>query len=313
MPDYGHELVFGTFLSPHYDRPDEVIGLAKVTEQAGLDLVTFEDHPYELALLESWTLLTLAATETQRVKVCANIVELPLRMPSVLARSTASLDLLSGGRLELGLGADAYWDAIEAIRDFRKSAAQAAAAMSESIEIIRAVWHDGGHGHVFFDGAKYRVDEIEPGPEPAHEMHIWVGARERRMLRVTAEKADGWLASLFRRSEANLVGGNAVIDQAAAAAGRDPREIRRLVNIRGAFSPSRHGFLNGTPADWVEDLLPFAIKHGFATFGLATDDPEQIETYAQEVVPALREAVGRERENAISCQGCSLPRELRNS
>jgi hypothetical protein len=173
------------------------------------------------------------------------------------------------------------------------------------------------HGSVSFNGAHYRVGGIEPGPEPAYKIQIWLGAQKPRMLRLIARKADGWLISLFRKTEADLAEGNAIIDRAAAAGGRDPREIRRLVNIRGSFSPGGHGFLQGTPADWIQDLLPFAIKHGFGTFILASDDPGQIETYAQEVVPTCGKLSARSaekpaaaRNNATTARGrlASAPR-----
>ena len=86
-----------------------------LSEQAGLDLVTFQDHPYQPAFLDTWTLLSYVAARTSRVRLAPNVTNLPLRPPAVLARCVASLDLLSGGRVELGLGAGAFWDAIEAM------------------------------------------------------------------------------------------------------------------------------------------------------------------------------------------------------
>ena len=66
MADYGHELVFGTFLTPAADNPERVIALAQLTEQVGLDLVTLQDHPYQPRLLDAWTLLSVIAAHTQR-------------------------------------------------------------------------------------------------------------------------------------------------------------------------------------------------------------------------------------------------------
>src|SRR5258707_5327129 len=109
--DYGHELVFGTFLTPAVDNPDRVIALAQLTEQVGLDLVSFQDHPYQPRLMDAWTLLSVVAAQTQRVKVTTNVANLPLRHPVVLARSVATLDLITGGRVELGLCAGGFPDA----------------------------------------------------------------------------------------------------------------------------------------------------------------------------------------------------------
>ncbi|HEY1672584.1 MAG TPA: LLM class flavin-dependent oxidoreductase, partial [Streptosporangiaceae bacterium] len=104
MTDYGHPLLFGSFITPVAADPERTVGLAVLSEQAGLDLVTFQDHPYQPAFLDTWTLLSYVAARTSRVRLAANVTNLPLRPPAVLARSVASLDLLSGGRAELGLG-----------------------------------------------------------------------------------------------------------------------------------------------------------------------------------------------------------------
>jgi len=114
VPDYGHDLLFGSFITPSAQQPHAVVGLAQASEEAGLDLVTFQDHPYQPGFLDTWTLLSYVAAATTTVQLAPNVLNVPLRPPAVLARSAASLDLLSGGRFELGLGAGAFWDAIVA-------------------------------------------------------------------------------------------------------------------------------------------------------------------------------------------------------
>jgi alkanesulfonate monooxygenase SsuD/methylene tetrahydromethanopterin reductase-like flavin-dependent oxidoreductase (luciferase family) len=115
VSDYGHELAFGVFVTPASRPPQRVVQLAQLAEAAGLDLVTFQDHPYQPAFLDTWTLMSYVAAQTKSIRLAGNVLNLPLRSPTVLARSVASLDLLSGGRVELGLGAGAFWDAIEAM------------------------------------------------------------------------------------------------------------------------------------------------------------------------------------------------------
>ncbi len=114
MTDYGHDLLFGSFITPVAEQPDLVVELAQLSEQAALDVVTVQDHPYLAHFLDAWTLLAYLAAATTRIRLAPNVINLPLRQPAVLARSAASLDLLSGGRVELGLGAGAFWEAIEA-------------------------------------------------------------------------------------------------------------------------------------------------------------------------------------------------------
>jgi alkanesulfonate monooxygenase SsuD/methylene tetrahydromethanopterin reductase-like flavin-dependent oxidoreductase (luciferase family) len=293
MAHYGHELAFGTFITPLNQRPQDVVELAQLTERAGLDLVTFQDHPYQPRFFDTWTLLSGVAAVTERVRVSANVINLPLRPPVVLARAAASLDLLSGGRFDLGLGAGAFWDAIEAVGGPRRTPGQAVDALSEAIDVIRAVWDPAERRGVNVDGEYYRVRGAKRGPEPAHDISIWLGAQKPRMLKLIGTKADGWLPSLSRMQEGEAERSNRIIDEAATAAGRDPREIRRLVNIGGAFESANRGFLQGPPEQWAEELLPFALELGFSTFILASDDPRAIELYGGEVAPALREAVVR--------------------
>ena len=114
MTDYGHELQFGVFLTPVAAQADDLLALARAADAVGLDLVTVQDHPYQARFLDTWTLLSVIAAHTARVRVAPNVANLPLRPPVVLARSVASLDILSGGRAELGIGAGYFWDAIAA-------------------------------------------------------------------------------------------------------------------------------------------------------------------------------------------------------
>jgi alkanesulfonate monooxygenase SsuD/methylene tetrahydromethanopterin reductase-like flavin-dependent oxidoreductase (luciferase family) len=296
MADYGHELQFGTFITPGNQHPDQVVALAQLTEAVGLDLVTFQDHPYQPAFLDTWTLLSWVAAQTQTVHVSANVVNLPLRPPAVLARAAASLDLLSGGRVELGLGAGAFWDAIEAMGGPRRTPGESVNAIGEAIDVIRAIWDPSEQRGVNIDGEHYRVQGAKRGPRPAHEIEIWLGAIKPRMLRLAGAKADGWLPTFPFLKLDDLERGNAIVDEAALAAGRDPRQIRRLVNLGGAgFSATKRGFLNGPPEQWVQELLPFVLEHGFSTFIVMGDDPRAIELYGAEVAPALREAVDVER------------------
>ena len=115
MPDYGHDLRFGSFITPTNSSPQQPVALAQLSEQLGLDLVTFQDHPYQAGFLDTWTLMTWVAAQTERIHIAANVLNVPLRPPAVLARAAASLDLLSDGRFDLALGAGGFWDAIEAM------------------------------------------------------------------------------------------------------------------------------------------------------------------------------------------------------
>src|SRR3954469_9499297 len=274
MPDYGHQLAFGTFLTPRNDRPEDVVKLAQLTELAGLDLVTFQDHPYQSAFLDTMTLLTWVAAQTERVRLAGNVLNLPLRPPAVLARAAASLDLLSDGRFELGLGAGAFWDAVEAMGGPRRTPGESVEALEEAIDVIRQIWDVSTRRGVNVKGEHYTVKGAKRGPEPAHDIPIWLGALKPRMLRLIGRKADGWLPSQFYLQPGDLAKGNAIIDAAAVKAGRDPREIRRLLNINP---------VDGSPDEWVQSLLGLTLEDGISTFILASDDPETIAVFGTDV------------------------------
>jgi len=296
MPDYGHELAFGSFLTPAASDPARVVALARASEDAGLDLVTFQDHPYQPGFLDTWTLLTWVAAATQRVQVAGNVLNLPLRPPAVLAKAVATLDLLSGGRAALGIGAGAFWDAIAAMGAPRLTPGDAVTALGEAIDVIRGLWDADERGVLRAGGAFHAVSGAKRGPAPAHDVPIWVGAYKPRMLALVGRQADGWLPSLGYLDLADARAANARIDDAAHEAGRDPREIRRLLNLgSGRVQPTSAGFLQGPVEQWVDELLPLVLEHGFATFILGGDDERALAALGREVAPALREAVAAER------------------
>lgn len=283
MSDYGHDLLFGSFITPTAQQPQQAVLLAQASEQAGLDLATFQDHPYQPAFLDTWTLLSYAAARTSRIRLSANVINLPLRPPAVLAKAAASLDLLSDGRVDLALGAGAFWDAIEAMGGRRHSPGEAVEALAEGIAVIRAVWDTQARGGVRVEGRHHRVVGAKRGPAPAHDIPIWVGALKPRMLRLVGRLADGWLPSLSYLGGVEAIGrANAVIDEAALAAGREPAAVRRLLNIGPReLDP---GFLS-----------ELALAYGVSGFIVAGDEPRLIERFGREVAPEVRELVEAER------------------
>ncbi|WP_245601655.1 LLM class flavin-dependent oxidoreductase [Hamadaea tsunoensis] len=294
------DLIFGSFVTPSAQQPRTVVRLAQLAEQAGLDLVTFQDHPYQPAFLDTWTLMSYVAAVTERITLSANVLNLPLRQPVVIARSAASLDLLSGGRVELGIGAGGFWDAIEAAGGRRLTPGQSVDALAEAITIIREIWAADQRGGVRVDGRYHRATGAKRGPAPAHDMGIWVGAYKPRMLRLIGAAADGWLPSLpyLSGGPADLAEMNKHIDDAAQTAGRDPANIRRLLNIGGQFTQRATGLLAGPPDSWAEDLAGIALDYGISGFIMMGDDPTTIQRYAEEVAPAVRELVAAEQKPA---------------
>ncbi|TQS39592.1 LLM class flavin-dependent oxidoreductase [Cryptosporangium phraense] len=279
MTDYGHELLFGTFLTPTAEAPERVVALAQLTEQAGLDLASFQDHPYQSRFLDTWTLLSVVAARTSTLRVVPNVLNLPLRPPAVLAKSVASLDLLTGGRIELGLGSGAFWEGIAALGGRKLTPGQAVDALEEGIEVLRAFWAPGGS--VRLPGDYYPVNGAHAGPAPVHDVGIWLGAYKKRMLALTGRVADGWLPSAPYAAPDALPAMNAIIDAAAQEAGRSPGAIRRLYNIGPDFG--------------AEQLAELALEQGISGFITMGDDPDVVRRFAAEIVPAVRDLVDTER------------------
>ncbi len=284
--DYGHPLRFGAFITPAAADPETPVALAQVAETSGLDLVTFQDHPYQPAFLDTWTLMSFVAARTSRIHIAPNVLNVPLRPPAVTARSAASLDLLSGGRFDLALGAGGFWDAIEAMGAPRLTPRQSVTALEEAVGVIRELWDTTARRGAFTDGEYHRVHGAKRGPRPAHDIPIWIGAYKPRMLALTGRVGDGWLPSLGYMQPGDLAAGNRAIDDAASGAGRDPREIHRLLNI---------GQLAADPQEFAERLAQLALGEGVSTFIIAADDPRLLQQFGAEVAPAARALVTAER------------------
>jgi alkanesulfonate monooxygenase SsuD/methylene tetrahydromethanopterin reductase-like flavin-dependent oxidoreductase (luciferase family) len=295
VPDAGLPVRFGWFLVPDAADPQGLVRDARLAERVGFDLVGIQDHPYQRRFLDTFSLLAGLATVTERIGLFPDVACLPLRHPAMLAKAAASVDLLSDGRFELGLGAGAFWDAIVAMGGPRRAPGEAVDALEEAIVLLRLLWSD--QRSVRFTGQHYQVAGVRPGPAPAHAIGIWVGAFGPRMLGLIGRVADGWVPSSTYATPDRLPSAQARIDDAAAAAGREPAAIRRLYNISGRIGPGGGGFLDGPASQWVEQLLPLVTEIGMDTFVLwPTEDPaRQVQLFAAEVAPALREAVAAHR------------------
>jgi alkanesulfonate monooxygenase SsuD/methylene tetrahydromethanopterin reductase-like flavin-dependent oxidoreductase (luciferase family) len=271
----------GVFVVPDATDPGQTIEQALAAEAAGLDIVALQDHPYQRRFLDTWTLMPYLAARTERVRFVPDVSNLPLRPPAMLAKAAASLDLLSGGRLELGLGAGGFWDAIAAMGGPRRSGKESVDALEEAMAIMRAFWSD--ERSVSFEGSHYSVSGLHPGPAPAHPIGIWLGAYGPRMLRITGAKADGWLPSLGERMLAweDVPARQAAVDEAARAGGREPAEIERAVNVMA-------------PGD-ADQLARIVSELGFTTLlvGVPDEDPVGfIRRLGEDVAPRLRTLLG---------------------
>src|SRR3954451_5778588 len=243
----------GVFVTPVAEGRDDVLAQVELAEREGLDLVGIQDHPYQRRFLETWSLIAFLAARTERIRFFPDVANLPLRPPAVMAKAAATIDLLSDGRFELGLGAGAFWEGVGARGGPVRSGPESVDALEEAIDVIRLMWSDERSAR--FDGRHYRLDGAHPGPRPAHAIGIWLGAYGPRMVRLVGRKADGWIPSIPRLPLEEVAPRQQAIDEAARAAGREPADIRRIANVNGVIADGPvTDFVDGPVDHWVETL-----------------------------------------------------------
>lgn len=299
MSDNGRPVELGVFPDPSVGRLDDLLDVVRVADREGLDLVGIQDHPYQRRFLDTFSLLAWLAAVTERIRVFPDVACLPLRHPAMIARDVATVDLLSGGRMELGLGAGGFWDAIAAMGGPRRGGAEALDALEEAVDVIRRWWNaDRG---IRLDGEHYPIHGAHGGPAPAHDVEIWFGVYGPRAVELCGRIADGWLPSLPMTDLPALAERQHRLDEAARESGRDPADIRRLLNISGTLTDGdTAGFLHGPRDRWIEDLTGLVVEHGFDTFILWPDESDPVEQTRRfaHLADELSAAVDRARSSA---------------
>jgi alkanesulfonate monooxygenase SsuD/methylene tetrahydromethanopterin reductase-like flavin-dependent oxidoreductase (luciferase family) len=292
---------FGTFLSPRRDRVAALIDNTLTAEDAGFDYVSVQDHPYVPEFLDPFSIIGVLAGRTQTLRFMPNVANLPLRPPAMLAKTAASLDVLSGGRFELGLGGGRSWPQIVGLGGPHWQPGQVVTATDEAISILHALWQYGPATDA--EGEIFRLTGVAPGPAPAHRVGIWLGVAGPRMLRLLGRRADGWVAPLGTGFETKAAAQD-LIDTAAREAGRQPTDVRRVIQLVGTVT-DRPGTaerprsgpgaqpINTTPEGWARIISEFVTTERFDTvnFVPAHETPDQIEKFGTEVIPAARELV----------------------
>jgi alkanesulfonate monooxygenase SsuD/methylene tetrahydromethanopterin reductase-like flavin-dependent oxidoreductase (luciferase family) len=274
-------LLFGLSVTPYAEQYSEIVTQVLTAERVGLDLVGIQDHPYQRRFLDTFALIGDLLARTERLRFFPDVASLPMRPPAMIAKVAASLDVMSRGRFELGLGAGALWDAVGGMGGVVRARGERLAALEEALSIIRGALDVGPERRVVRGpGPHYPIPGYPPGPAPAHRIEIWVGAMKPDALRLIGREADGWIAGggISRMAEFSSI--NSTIDEAASAAGRDPRSIRRIVNLS----------LDGPHNEWINILTHLALElhiDGFI-FWPTDGSSGKIEAFANEVVPALR-------------------------
>ncbi len=292
VPGLPRRPLFGISVAPTAADHDAIVAQVRAAERAGLDLVGIQDHPYQRRFLDTFALIADLAARTERISFFPDVASLPMRGPTMIAKAAASIDVMSGGRFELGIGAGAFWDAVAGMGGPRRSVGESFDVLEEALPVIRAALD--AERSVRAPGP-HVVVSYPPGPPPAHRVEIWVGAYGPRGMRLIGQHADGWVPSMGRARPDSLRAAVAQMEDVAAKAGRDPGNIRRVLNIGGSVTDGERGegVVSGPVELWVEVLAGWAADLGADAFVFWPPDTGtgQVERFAQEVVPAVRAAL----------------------
>ncbi len=297
--DYGHPLSFGLSIDPTADAFATSLALALQADQAGLEYLAVQDHPYQPSHFDALTLMTILADRTAHIAVISDVLDLQLRPPTLLAKAAASLATISSGRVHLGVGGGASAQGIAAMGGVPHRGRAMVRFTEESVNIMKEALRGGA---VHASTEQHRIAGYQAGPVPPRPVEVWVGSQMPEMLGVTGRVGDGWVCPLnVYVAPDEVPERQETIDAAARAAGRDPHDVRRLYNVTGAVGPYRGG--NGLvgPVDlWVDTLTDWAVELGFDTFVFwpVLDAPAQLSLFAHDVVPAVRSRVAERRARA---------------
>ncbi|MBF0724291.1 LLM class flavin-dependent oxidoreductase [Sanguibacter inulinus] len=292
--DYAHPLTLGLQIPAGPGEPD--LTLALLAEEAGFDVVVTPAS--QDGGLDGWTALAWVAGVTSRVSVSPAGIDATTGPATVLGRATASLDLLSGGRVDLTL----------------TSHDEDATVLEETVDVVRGMWATGADGPLTYSGEHHVVPGTPRGPAPAHAVTVWVAGASTAALEVAGRTGDGWSVRWDEISPSDLAAASAVVDRAALAAGRDPREVRRRIVLPAAAAAGHPGWTrpeDDGAADTVPALRDLVVGLGFSTLLVETDDPAVVSHAAQTVAPALRGAVDATRSESGVVPGLVRPSRTR--
>lgn len=256
-----------------------------------------------MALLECWTTLSALARDTRRLRLGTSVLCHSYRSPSVLAKMAATLDVISGGRLDLGLGAGWFEHEYRAYGIPFPRVGERIDQLAEGVEIIRRMWTEA---RPRFQGRHYAIDGAICDPPPLQRPHppIWIGGEGDRVHRLAARAADGVNVRWWGPSQ--VAGRGAYLDAACREFGRDPRALARSVTAlfiaerdegRAATTRERfagipgEGHVAGTPEQCVARIRRY-VEAGVRHLLFSIPDVASsagLELAGRHVLPALRQ------------------------
>jgi alkanesulfonate monooxygenase SsuD/methylene tetrahydromethanopterin reductase-like flavin-dependent oxidoreductase (luciferase family) len=224
----GSAILIGLSVTPYAETYPEIVAQVLAAERGGSDLVGIQDHPYQRRFLDTFALIGDLLARTERLRYFPDVASLPMRPPAMLAKVAVSLDVMSGGRFELGLDTGGFWDAVVGMGGARRTTVdERLGALEEAIGIIRSALDVGPEKRIVRGaGPHYPIPGYPAGPPSLHRVEIWIGAMLPRTLALIGRLADGWVPSFGRAPLAAYRSAADRLDEAAISAGRDPADIR---------------------------------------------------------------------------------------
>ena len=314
MPTAARPVRFGALLRQADNRWASIAEAARICDDTGFHSIHFIDHLLAIPdpagdILEAWTTMTACAAVTRRVRVAGNVLCNSFRSPALLAKMAASLDVISGGRFELGIGAGWHEPEYHANGfDFPRPGVRIE-QLAEAVRLIKRLWTGEA---VDFEGRHYRLrgGRCRPRPLQSPRPPLMIGgAGEQKMLRLVAEEADIWNASAG--NYAQLDRKIAVLRAHCEAIGRDVASLELSLQDLVVIAPTeaalrapledaraRLSFFGdvdqiatiGTPERCI-DTLRRKVAQGITYFVcLFTDggQPETVRLFGERVIPAFR-------------------------
>lgn len=312
-------LELGFFIPPA--PPEEFIKMALRAEEVGYDFITCDDHmiypfgaPFgegeqEYGVHEAWTAMTYLAGATSKISVSHMVLVTTFRGPGLIAKMGATLDLFSGGRMDLTVGAGWFEREFRAFGFPWEGHKERVEREGEAVRIIRSLWSEPS---VSVEGKYYRLDRAEITPKPLQKPTppIWIGGDSKRSMKVAAELGDGWLVHahqphdisrmfqgirplLRHKAEGYGLGMAAFVIMGSdpeAATGKVKEMIPPEVWKRFQMAGIKHELNNRISGNSQQclDRIKEYEKVGLNRLICIFLDPEDAERFAQEVLPELR-------------------------
>jgi F420-dependent oxidoreductase-like protein len=282
-----HPIRVGVKLSPQAVTVEDLRAVWRIADEAGFDHVWGFDHfaaiggPPERPIYEGWTMLAAMAEATKRVRIGLLVTGATYRHPGVLAKIATTVDHLSAGRLEFGIGSGWAENEHTMLDIPFYTVAGRIRRMEETIEVCKRLWTEE---RATFEGKHFRLADAIHEPKPIQKPHppIWLGGSgEQLTLRVAARHADVWNPSGGGGDPEEAARLSRVLDERCQEVGRDPAAIRRSVQHR--FDPS-------DPAAFVEKSKQF-LERGFTEIIAqvsGADPPRQADLLAEKVLLELK-------------------------